>query len=79
MVDGMDYTLVPEEAWKKLKDKFSMKNEEEEVGRKVIESGMFCKTAKVEVYQLELNLALAGYEHSPTAATFSRVDTFGKR
>lgn len=78
MIDDSDFALVPELAWKQLKNRFGMAEGSQEVARTVIESGMFNKSTKVEVYQLDLILSLASNEEEKHNATFSRVDPFTK-
>ena len=57
MIDDLDYTLVPEESWNLLVEKFGLIQNQEPIRRKVVEHGMFVKHCKVEVYFIEFQLA----------------------
>lgn len=78
LIDELDYMLVPEEAWVKLVEWYSITDGQSAIGRKVIELGLFVKHRKVEVYLM--NLKLCTYRNTEHIVTeeFSRVDTLGK-
>ena len=48
MIDELDYSLVPEEAWLLLLDRFGLAAGQQPVRRKVVEHGMFVKHCKAQ-------------------------------
>ena len=78
MVTDMDYTIMPESAWNKLVETFGLTEGQTPVARKVIDSGMFVKHCKVEVYFMELKLAENSNMDNECHVKFSRNDTLGK-
>ena len=79
MVTDMDYTIMPESAWNKLVEAFGLTEGQNPVARKVIDSGMFVKHCKIEVYFMELKLAENSSMNDVRSAKFSRNDTLGRR
>ena len=78
MVTDMDYTIMPESAWDKLVEAFGLTGGQKPVARKVIDSGMFVKHCKIEVYFMELKLAENSTINDVRSAKFSRNDTLGR-
>ena len=78
MVTDMDYTIMPESAWGKLVEAFGLTEGQSPVARKVIDSGMFVKHCKIEVYFMELKLAENSSMNDVRSAKFSRNDTLSK-
>ncbi|XP_037094865.1 ubiquitin carboxyl-terminal hydrolase 15-like [Pollicipes pollicipes] len=77
MLDSVDYELLPEEAWNRLQQWYTLAAGQRPIARKVIESGVFMKQTKVEVYLLELKLCEnSNLDHQITKA-FSKEDTIG--
>lgn len=52
--------------------------QQEPIGRKVIEQGMFVKHCKVEVYMLEIKMCENSNLEKLISKTMSRADTIGK-
>ena len=75
MIDELDYTLVPEEAWSLLVDRFGLVEGQEPVRRKVVEHGMFVKHCKVEVYFINFQLAENSNLEDIRMKKFSKSDT----
>ena len=75
MIDELDYTLVPEEAWTLLVEWFGIVEDQEPVRRKVVEHGMFVKHCKVEVYFIEFQLAENSNLEDTRKKKFSKSDT----
>ena len=75
MIDELDYTLVPEEAWTLLVERFGLSQNQEPIRRKVVEHGMFVKHCKVEVYFIEFRLAENNNLEDIRKKMFSKSDT----
>ena len=75
MIDELDYTLVPEESWTLLVEKFGLSQNQEPIRRKVVEHGMFVKHCKVEVYFIEFQLAENSNLEDTRKKKFSKSDT----
>ena len=75
MIDELDYTLVPEEAWTLLVARFGLSQNQEPIRRKVVEHGMFVKHCKVEVYFIEFQLAENNNLEDTRKKKFSKSDT----
>ncbi|XP_067683903.1 ubiquitin carboxyl-terminal hydrolase 15-like isoform X3 [Haliotis asinina] len=75
LVDDLDYTLFPAEAWNKLLSWYGMIEGQNPILRKVIEQGMFVKHCKVEVYLLDLKLSHNSDHNKFITRQFSRADT----
>jgi ubiquitin carboxyl-terminal hydrolase 4/11/15 len=77
LMDELDFVLVPELAWEKLKSWYGTVEGQLPFPRKVIEQGMFTKHCKVEVYLMDLKLC--DYEDLKTIHVqhFSRADPIG--
>jgi len=75
MIDELDYTLVPEEAWTLLVERFGIVQDQVPVRRKVVEHGMFVKHCKVEVYFIEFQLAENSNLEDTRKKKFSKSDT----
>jgi hypothetical protein len=56
LVEGVDFELMPEEAWNLLVAWYGLSAPKSAISRSVIENGCYVKYLKVEVYLLELNL-----------------------
>ena len=78
MIDDLDYTVVPQEAWTLLVDAFGTTPGQEPVARKVVEHGMFVKHCKVEVYKVEFVLSEHGNPEKTVKKRFSKADTLCK-
>ena len=55
MIDKLDYSLVPEEAWLLLLDRFGLAAGQQPVRRKVFEYGMFVKQGVVQHLDIKKN------------------------
>lgn len=75
MIDELDYSLLPEEAWNLLVERFGVVEDQEPVRRKVVEHGMFVKHCKVEVYYIEFQLAENSNLDDTRKKKFSKSDT----
>lgn len=75
MVDELDYFLVPAEVWEKFVSWYGLVEEQTPIKRHVVEQGMFVKHCRVEVYLLQLKLALHGRTDEVVNKCFSRADT----
>ena len=73
----MDYTIMPKSAWDKLVEAFGLTEGQNPVARKVIDSGMFVRHCKIEIYFMELKLAENSTLDDVRSAKFSRNNTFG--
>jgi hypothetical protein len=78
LVEKLDYVLVPAEAYSKLKATFGVERSEHEIERSIIESGLFKKQMKVEVYPLMLRVAVADHEKDAKVIVLSRAQTLGE-
>lgn len=56
LVEGLDFVLVPEFAWKLLSSWYGIVKGQQPICRQTIEFGTFVKHCKVEVYLIQLNL-----------------------
>lgn len=74
MIDSLDYQVLHEDAWNLLVDHFGVTQGQEPVARKVVEQGMFVKHCKVEVYFLEVQLALQTNQKEVKKCKFSKTD-----
>ena len=79
LVDELDYNLVPEEAWEKLSQWYGVLDEKQAIPRKVVEHGLYVKHCKVEVYLMELKLALNSQLDKVETRQFSKGDTLSKK
>ena len=70
--------LVPQEAWDKLMDWYSLADSQHPIARKVVEYGMFVKHCKVEVYLMELKLCENNTPDKYVTQQFSKADTIGE-
>ncbi|XP_043245405.1 ubiquitin carboxyl-terminal hydrolase 15-like [Amphibalanus amphitrite] len=77
MLDSVDYELLPEEAWTRLQQWYTLAAGQQPIARKVIETGVFMKQAKVEVYLLELKLCENSNLDHQITKSFSKEDTIG--
>merc|ERR1719150_2209427 len=75
MIDELDYTLLPEESWNLLVERFGLSGNQQPVRRKVVEHGMFVKHCKVEVYFIEFQLAENSNLEDTRKKKFSKSDT----
>ena len=79
MISDIDYATIPKNAWDKLVEIFGLTHGQNPVARKVIDSGMFVKHCKIEVYFMELKLAENSSMNDVRSAKFSRNDTLGRQ
>ncbi|XP_064012715.1 ubiquitin carboxyl-terminal hydrolase 4 isoform X2 [Pogoniulus pusillus] len=75
LIDDLDYILVPAEAWDKLVTWYGCIDGQQPIVRKVVESGLFVKHYKVEVYLLELKLCESSNPDNLVSCHFSKADT----
>jgi len=75
LMDGLDYVVVPEEAWQVLVREFGLTNGQDPIARKVVEHGMFVKHCKVEVYEDDFFLAESEDPKKTVKKKFSKADT----
>merc|ERR1719300_88994 len=75
LIDEMDYSLVPEEAWDLISKYFGIVEGQQPIKRKVVEHGMFVKHCKVEVYFIEFQLAENSNLEDTKKKKFSKSDT----
>jgi ubiquitin carboxyl-terminal hydrolase 4/11/15 len=76
LLDELNYVLVPEEAWQNLKEKFGVRPGQPEISRVVVESGMFVKQKKIEVYPLSIDTCLYNAENDVKKLVISRTKTY---
>ena len=77
-MEDLDYSLVPEEVWRKFASWYGIEESSQPIPRRVVEHGMFVKHCKVEVYLVEFKLALHPEVDSTVTKKFSRADTVGE-
>ena len=78
LMEDLDYSLMPEEVWKKFVSWYGIKESSKPIPRYVVEHGMYVKHCKVEVYLVEFKLALHPEVDSTVTKKFSREDTVGE-
>ena len=78
MMEDLDYSLVPEEVWKKFVSWYGIKESSRPISRRVVEHGLYGKHIKVEVYLVEFKLALHPDVDNIQSKKFSRADTVGE-
>ena len=76
-MEELDYSLVPEEAWRHLVNSYGLSDGSRPIPRRVTEYGSYMKHLKVEVYLLNFKLTLHPKLSEQTVETFSRDDTVG--
>ena len=79
LMEDLDYSLVPEEVWKKFVAWYGLEESSKAIPRKVVEHGLYVKHCKVEVYLVEFKLALHPDVNAYQTKKFSRADTVGER
>ena len=79
LIKDLDYSLVPEEVWKKFVAWYGLEESSKAIPRKVVEHGLYVKHCKVEVYLMEFKLALHPDVNAYQTKKFSRADTVGER
>lgn len=77
LIDGLDYTLLPEEAWHKLVSWYGISSDQHSLQRKVVEHGMYIKSCKVEVYLMEFKLSRHSDPQNFVTRKFSKGDSIG--
>ena len=77
-MEDQEYSLVPEEVWKKFVSWYGIEESSQPISRRVVEHGLYVKHLKVEVYFMEFKLALHPYVNTFRSKNFSRGDTVGK-
>ena len=77
-MEDLDYSLVPEEGWKKFVSWYGIEEASRPIPRYVVEHGLYVKHCKVEVYLVEFKLALHPDVDSYVTKKFSRADTVGE-
>jgi len=77
-MEDLDYSLVPEEVWKKFVTWYGLEESSRAICRKVVEHGLYVKHCKVEVYLVEFKLALHPDVNAFQTKKFSRADTVGE-
>ena len=78
MRQDLDYSLVPEEVWKKFVSWYGIGESSQPISRRVVEYGRFVKGCQVEVYLVEFKLALHIDVGNIRSKQFSRADTVGE-
>lgn len=78
MVEGIDYALVPAEAWEMLVRTFGLTPGQVPIVRKVFEAGTFNRYLKVEIYKVKLLLTEVGNSNNAVKKYFSKSDTLGE-
>ena len=78
LMEDLDYSLVPEEAWKKFVVWYGIEVSSQAIPRKVVEHGLYVKHCKVEVYLVEFKLVLHLDTDNFQTKKFSRADTVGE-
>lgn len=78
LLEHDDYELIPETMWKKLHSWYGIVKGQTPIARKVIPVGMFSQTFMVEVYFLELKIALTENMYNSVTHKFSRNDSIKK-
>ena len=77
-MEDLDYSLVPEEVWKKFVSWYGIEESSQPISRRVVEYGLYVKHYKVEVYLVEFKLALHPDVDTIQSMKFSRADTVGE-
>ena len=77
-MEDLDYSLLPEEVWKKFVSWYGIEESSRPIPRRVVEHGLYVKHCKVEVYLVEFKLALHPDVDTTKAKKFSRADTVGE-
>ena len=88
-MEDLDYSLLPEEGWKKFVSWYGIEEASQpipryvvehslNIPRYVVEHGLNVKHCKVEVYLVKFKLALHPYVDSYVSKEFSRADTVGE-
>ena len=78
LMEDLDYSLVPEEGWRKFVSWYGIEESSRPIPRRVVEHGLYVKHCKVEVYLVEFKLALHPEVDSVITKKFSRADTVGE-
>lgn len=78
LLENDDYELIPEASWKKLHSWYGIVKGQTPIAKKVIPIGMFSQTFIVEIYFLELKIAMADNIHNTVTHKFSRNDSIKK-
>ena len=78
LIEDIDYSLVPEEVWRKFASWYGIEKLSQPIPRRVVEWGLYVKYCKVEVYLVEFKLALHPEVNSVVTKKFSRVDNVGE-
>lgn len=78
LLEHDDFELISETTWKKLHSWYGIVKGQTPIARKVIPVGMFSTTYMVEVYFLELKIALVENTFSTVSHKFSRNDPIKK-
>ena len=76
-MEELDYSLVPEKAWRHLVRCYVPPGGSRPIARRVVEYGLYMKHCKVEVYLLNFKLTLHPKLSETTVEQFSRADTVG--
>ena len=77
-MEDLDYSLVPEEVWKKFVLWYGIEESSHPIPRRVVEHGLYVKHCKVEVYFVKLRLALHPDVDTYEVKNLSRADTVGE-
>ena len=78
LMEEVDYSLVPEAGWEKLVEWYGMAPGSIPIAREVVEYGLYLKHRKVEVYRIELQLAVYPKLTEHITKEFSIGDTVGE-
>ena len=77
-MEDLDYSLVPEEVWKKFVSWYGIEESSQPICRRVVEHGLYVKHCKVELHLVEFKLALHPDVENVQSKRFSRADTVGE-
>ena len=74
LLEELDYWLLPEKAWQSLVEWYGIMDKQEPIARKVIESGIYGKQLKVEIYLMDLNLCIQSDIDNVITCQFSKAE-----
>ncbi|CAI8050693.1 Ubiquitin carboxyl-terminal hydrolase 4 [Geodia barretti] len=77
LMEELDYSLVPEKAWRHLVWRYGLSDGSRPIARRVVKYGLYMKHCKVEVYLLNIKLTLHPKLSEATTVELSRADTVG--
>ena len=78
LLEERDFFFLPEAAWNKLVEWYSITGDSRPIQRMVIEPGRYVKQNTIEVYPLKLKLCIHPPIEKLTTVPFSKGHTVGK-